>query len=184
MNHIKIILKVWLPLAVIITALCALVYVAVQQSLRQGANDPQIQLAEDTAAALAHGASVQTVVPTNQVDVAQSLAPFVIVFNSNGTVAAASGQLHGQPPTLPAGVLDYVKQNGEDRLTWQPEAGVRIASVTVPFNGPTSGYVLAGRSLREVEKREGLAQFYAIVIWVAALAAALVVVTAAEFVLK
>jgi hypothetical protein len=41
----------WLPLAVAITILAGLVYATVQQSLRQGANDPQIQLAEDTAAA-------------------------------------------------------------------------------------------------------------------------------------
>ncbi len=36
-------------------------------------------------------------------------------------------------------------------MTWQPRAGVRIATVTVPWTG---GTVMAGRSLRLVEERE------------------------------
>ena len=36
-------------------------------------------------------------------------------------------------------------------MTWEPRAGVRIASVTVPWHG---GTVLGGRSLREVERQE------------------------------
>src|SRR6266536_2297586 len=53
-----------------------------------------------------------------------------------------------------AGIFDYVKQNGEDRLTWQPQTGIRSAIVVTQFKGTTSGFVLAGRSLREVGKRE------------------------------
>jgi hypothetical protein len=177
------IFKNWLPIAVVVTALCGLVYVAVQQVLRQEANDPQIQIAEDAAAALAGGQTAQAVVPSNTIDVGQSLSPFVMVFDSTGKVIASSGQLHGQAPNLPAGVLDYVKQNGEDRLTWQPEAGVRIASVTVPYTGATSGYVLAGRSLREVEVRESQTEFYAGAVWVAALLGTLVAVAVGEFIL-
>ena len=45
------IIKKWLPLAIATAGLCALVYLTEQQSLRMGANDPQIQMAEDAAAA-------------------------------------------------------------------------------------------------------------------------------------
>jgi hypothetical protein len=38
-----------------------------------------------------------------------------------------------------------------DALTWMPASGVRSAIVVVAYNG---GYVLAGRSLTQVELRE------------------------------
>jgi hypothetical protein len=53
MKVIRYTLKFWLPLAAAVTMLSGLVYIAVQQNMRIGANDPQIQLAEDAARALA-----------------------------------------------------------------------------------------------------------------------------------
>ena len=151
----KTILKYWLLVTIIITGLCGLSYAAMQQVIRQSANDPQIQLAEDAASKLAGGQPLQLVVPTEKVDIASSLAPYLIVFDANGNPIAASGQLDGQMPSIPNGIFDYVKQNGEDRLTWQPRPEVRSAIVVTQFKGPTtSGFVLAGRSLREVEIRE------------------------------
>ena len=175
MNRIYIILQQWLPLALIIVALCGLVYLAVQQTLRQGANDPQIQMAEDTAAALTAGAPADTVLPTPRIDLARSLAPFMIVFTDAGAIQASSGLLHGQPPTLPTGVLDYVRAKGENRVTWQPAEGVRIAAVIVRTQGATPGFVLAGRSLREVEQREDQILQLAIIAMLVTLFASLVV---------
>ena len=40
----------WLPMALVVTALCGVVYAAVFRNIRQSANDPQIQMAEDAAA--------------------------------------------------------------------------------------------------------------------------------------
>jgi hypothetical protein len=59
--------------------------------------------------------------------------------------------LEGNLPTVPKGVLDSAKQNGEDRVSWQPAASVRVAAVIVSYK---DGYVLAGRNMREVEQRE------------------------------
>jgi hypothetical protein len=151
MRFIFKIIKKWLPLAIATAGLCALVYLTVQQSLRMGANDPQIQMAEDAASRLNAGASVESVVPSTKVEIADSLASFVIVFDESGKVLASSATLHGAVPAYPVGVLDYVRQNGQDRVTWQPEAGVRMATVAMPFK---NGFVMAGRSLTEVEKRE------------------------------
>jgi hypothetical protein len=183
MQKIKNILRSWLPAAVIITALCGLVYLAVQQALRISANDPQIQMAEDTAAALSAGQSAAALVPSAKVDIGQSLAPFIMVFDPSGAVSASSAQLHGQNPALPAGVLDDVKQKGEDRISWQPEPGVRIAAVIVPVaNG--SGYVLAGRSLREVEKRIDQLGTISGLAWLLTMAASLIVVFLCEILLS
>ena len=151
MSIITRIIKKWLPLAIATAGLCALVYLTVQQSLRMGANDPQIQMAEDAAAQLNAGASVEAVIPSAKVEIAESLAPFMIVFDKSGNVLASSATLHGAVPAYPAGVLDYVRQKGQDRVTWQPEAGVRMATVVAPYK---NGFVMAGRSLTEVEKRE------------------------------
>jgi hypothetical protein len=179
-------LKQWLPLAVLATGLCGLVYLCVQQALRAGANDPQIQLAEDAAAALSRGAAPASVLPASAapgglVDVASSLAPFVMVFDAQGALLASSGQLHGRPPALPRGVLEYARDPDEDRVTWQPEPGVRIASIVTAYGGAAPGYVLAGRSLREVEKREDQALTYAALAWAVCLAATLAAVVIGEW---
>jgi hypothetical protein len=74
------------------------------------------------------------------------------VFDDSGNVLGSSATLHGAIPIYPSGVLDYTLKNGEDRLTWQPERGVRMATVVVRYS---KGFVMAGRSLREVEIRIG-----------------------------
>jgi hypothetical protein len=176
------ILDRWLPLVTIITILCALVYLMDQQVLRMSANDPQIQLAEDGADALAQGASAQSLLPANSIDVAKSLASFIIVYNDAGEPTASSGLLHGKIPTLPVGVLDYVRKTGEDRVTWQPEGGVRIATVVVRASGNSPGFVLVGRSLRETEKRVDQLNLLVGAAWLAALSATMVVVVLSELI--
>ncbi len=143
-------LAIFLPGAVLATALCGLVYVAVQQDLRTGANDPQQQIVEDAAAKLDGGADPTTVIGATTVDIARSLAPFVVVYDPAGAVVATDGTLDGSAPRVPRGVLDSARASGRDAVTWQPRAGVRVATVTVPWSG---GTVLAGRSLRVVEER-------------------------------
>ncbi len=181
MDRIKNVLRQWLPLAVVVTAVCGLVYLAVQQELRQTANDPQIQIAEDAAAALENGAAVESVVTSEKTAIERSLAPFVIVYDDSGGVIGSSALLHGRIPKLPDGVLDYVRSNGQDRVTWQPEPGVRIAAVIVRSQGAQPGFVLVGRSLREVEVREDNAFREAAAAWFVTMAASLAAVIFGEF---
>jgi hypothetical protein len=181
MQRIKIIVKVWLPFAVVITAFCALAYGAVQQSYRQGADDPQIQMAWDAAYALDHGSTLDEIVPSEVIDMNRSLAPFYTIFNLAEQPVAASGSLNDSWQTLPDGVLAYAKENGENRLTWQPQPGTRIAAVIVPYK---DGFVLAGRNLREVEVREAQVTQFAGITWVLALIATLVVIAFGEFALR
>ena len=182
MSRIQNVFSKWLPLAVVVTALCLLAYVAVQQSLRQGANDPQIQMAEDAAAALQRGASANSLISkAPPVEISTSLAPFMILFDGSGKAVASSGVLNGTMPDYPMGALNASKTSGENRVTWQPGPDVRIASVVVPYD---KGFVVAGRSLREVEKREGQTQTLALLAWFLTLAAVLVVIAALEFILR
>src|SRR5262245_18970433 len=102
---LKLIFKAWLPFAVVITAFSMLAYVSVQQIYRQSADDPQIQMAHDSAVALEEGVPVADLVPVHQVDISTSLAPFYVIFNSAQQTVASSGLLDGETPQLPDGVL-------------------------------------------------------------------------------
>ena len=144
-------LAFFLTAATVAAAAGILVYAAVQQDLRQGANDPQEQLAEDAVAALDAGAAPASVVGAARVDLNASLAPFVAVYAVDGTALATDGVLDGRPPVPPSGVLESARSTGRDAVTWQPEAGIRIALVVLPWRG---GTVAAGRSLRRVEETE------------------------------
>lgn len=178
------ILRQWLPLAVVTTLLCGLVYLVVQQTLRQGANDPQIQMAEDAAAALAAGGTAEAVLPAGNVEISSSLAPFMVIYNDAGEPLAFIGLLHGVAPHLPGGVFEYTRQTGEDRVTWQPEQSVRIAAVVVAYNGVQPGFVLVGRSLREVEIRESQVEQITGIAWLVTLGASLLVVATCEWLFK
>lgn len=153
MNLLTRVLKAWLPLAAAITLLVGLIYATVQQVYRTGANDPQIQMAEDAAALLRSGASPESILPPNSVDLSMSLSPFLIVYDAAGEPVVSNTTLNGSAPVIPFGSLDYARANGQNRVTWQPAPSVRIASVIVPISGGDGGYVLAGRSLREIEYR-------------------------------
>jgi len=158
----------FVPLAVLATGLSGTLYVVAQQGLRSGADSPQLALAEDAARALDGGAAPSAVTGPATVDVASSLSPFVVVYDAGGRPLASSGQLDGSAPVPPLGVLDHAAPGAPNRVTWQPRDGVRIASVTARWSG---GTVLAGRSLREVERLEDQALRLVALGWAATLVA-------------
>ncbi len=155
-------LKRWVPLALGIVVLSGTMYGIGQQILRQGANDPQLQMARDAAAALENGAVPASVVQRGvSVNLNESLAPFISVYDDAGVSLESTGVLDGKPPVPPKGVFDYTRTHGEDRITWQPASGVRLAIVVVRYEGTRPGFVIAGRSLAEVEHRSRHVYFVA-----------------------
>jgi hypothetical protein len=180
MNIIRPILKYWLPLAAVISMLSVVIYLTVQQDLRIGANEPQVQLAEDAAAALTNQQAADSVVPAGKVDIAVSLAPYLLVYDASGKVLASNAVLNEASPTIPAGVFDFARQHGDNRVTFQPEPGVRSALVIVPVAGGQGGYVVAGRSLREVEKRIDLLGLQVGAGWAGTMLVSLILVAALE----
>ncbi len=170
------VIRAWLPLAATVVLVSGLVYGAAQQVLRQSAYDPQIQMAEDIAANLTAGRNTVHDYASTTADPTKSLEAFVIIFDGSGHPVASQVKLNGQTPVPPSGVFGYTKAHGEDRFTWQPAPGVRFAAVVKSYSG---GYVLAARSLREVERREELILWQAaaggLVILVASLAVTIIV---------
>jgi hypothetical protein len=181
--------RIWVPIAIAVTAACGLAYVGAQQVYRMSANDPQIQMAEDAATALKTAQSPASVAGSPTIDIATSLAPFLVVYmrpSSGGAgpvePVASTGQLDGTAPTPPIGVLEASSKPGGNRVTWQPRPDVRIAAVVVPAAGPAGRYyVLAGRSLREVERRESDLTTMAALALLAALVGSLIAVLVIEW---
>ncbi len=184
----------WLSSAAVVTMMCGLAYLLVQQDIRQSANYPQSQIAEDVSSSVVSATTSATMSATaglnaGLVDISTSLAPFLTTFDVNGNVVQSNAVLNGSTPVPPHGVFGYAQANGEDRFTWQPQVGVRIAAVlvyhagngggtgagrnSVGNNGATSGgggfFALSGRSLRDVEILENRLMDDTFIVWLVAL---------------
>jgi hypothetical protein len=165
----------WMPWAIALTLVFLAIYGVNQQALRQSANDPQIQMAEDTAAAIGAAEPVSFFNSPTKIDISKSLAPYLVIYDANGAIAASTGMLNGAPLMVPKGVLQSALAGGEDRVTWQPQPGVRSAIVVVPIKGIVNGFVVAGRSLRETENREDQIGAITFAAWFISLIAMLII---------
>ena len=150
-------------MAVAVTVAVGTTYVVAQQVLRADANDPQVQLAEDAAAQGLTSAAE----PEPAVDVKSSLAPWIIVYGPDRRAVGGTARLDGKLPDYPISTFDNAPPGQRDQVTWQPEPGVRQATVVVGFKG---GWVVAGRSLRLVEERINLVGELSLLGWLLGLA--------------
>jgi hypothetical protein len=137
--------RVWVAAALLITCSFAALYIAVQQALRLGANDPQAAIAQDVADAIGSNRKSEL---SDHIDVRYSMAPFVVVYDKNGTAVSGTGYLDGELPAIPFGVLQHTPTSGAHTVTWAPLPGIRIAAVSVQAHGY---YVVSGRSLATTE---------------------------------
>jgi len=171
-----------LMLGLILTVLGGSAAIAFQQLLRRGADEPQIQMADEYAAGLASGQRPADVIPapvvlaltphvgwrggdevrTNQiqlargVDIGRSLQPFAVVYDDSGSPVLSNGFLDQAVPVPPHGIFNYLRSYPIDMFTWQPRLGVRIAAVARRVDGPHPGFIIVGRSLTPVEEQEEL----------------------------
>lgn len=146
-------IRIYLLTVVIGFGLTLFAYIAVQQSLRLSLNQPQLQIAQDTAQELEQGESADSVVPKNTVNEAISLSPFVTVVDGNIRVLASSGKIGNQVPLPPASTFPDSQKRSTNWFTWQHDNySVRDAAVIVPFSSSHgSGYVLVARSTSQTE---------------------------------
>lgn len=166
----------WLPLAVVTTVLSGMIGVVVFQNYRQSAETTPAQIIVDVADLIKQGRPLNTFDSQAKADLGTTLSPFLILVDKDGKPAASSVALDGKTPTLPQGVLDYTKAHGEDRVTWQPKAGVRSAIVVSYVDGPTPAFVVGGQPLREIEKHEMLMLYTVLAGWLVAMGGSLVAV--------
>ena len=174
------VLKYWLAVTFVTGFACVVVYVAVQQVLRRLANRPQIQMAQYAALSFDCDRVPAELLGGDTIDIGRSVAPFLIAFNEDGMPVASNAVLDGVVPKPPRGVFRSCGR-GENRVTWQPRRGVRIASVIVHHRGEHPGFVLAGRSLRDSERRTDLIGIVLLVLWVATTMGSLAVIAAITY---
>ena len=157
-------------LAVALTLLGGAAAITMQQMLRRGANQPQIDMAQWYAGEIGAGEAPGNVIPPGYVDLERSLQPFVIFYDEQGNPGPGTGYLEQRIPTPPPGIFEFVRIHGSENVTWQPQPGVRIASVVRRISSKTPGFILAGRSLRLVEEQESLLRRMVLGAWVAVMA--------------
>lgn len=154
--------RIWLGGIIGISCLFAVVYVAVYQALRWSANDPQLSITQDTAAAVQQNKQPASLT-AGRVDAEYNMAPFVIVYDSMGNVVAGNGYVDGSIPLMPLSVLAHAPSDGgAHSITWEPKKGVRIASVSVRAG---TYYVTSGRSLFVVESHIRSLTQYMVATW-------------------
>lgn len=164
----------WLLFIFLITFTCMLTYVVMQQSLRLGANELPKQYASDAVIQLDDGVSPDTLFSKNKVDISKSPDTFVMVFDDNRNLVFSSATIAGKQISYQNGVLDYVAQKGEDRVTWQTKTGLRFASVAMKYN---HGYVVAARSLSFTESLIDTLGKQILIAWVSCLICSAIAVT-------
>ncbi len=151
---------------VLVSILYLTIYLVGQQILRQLANNPQIQMAEDISYGLSNGKNYSTVLNTSNIDPNLSLSPFTLIYDINGNILSDNLSPSANLPSLPKGIFAYVQGKGEDRFTWQPSNNLRLAVVVTEYIGKNGGgFVLVGRSLREVENLESTIEIYVSAAW-------------------
>ncbi|WP_426519464.1 hypothetical protein ACPPVQ_05560 [Diaminobutyricibacter sp. McL0618] len=123
-------LAAWVIGVIVATFTLGTVYVVAQQLDRQGADQVGAQLATQVASDLSSGSSA-TVDALPRVDLAASLAPFVVVYDSSGHPIAGNGYLDGDLAEPPSGVISDAASGGSNHVTWQPRPGLRFATVEV-----------------------------------------------------
>ncbi len=143
----------YLIVTLIITIIFGVIYATVQQTYRTGADDPQIQIANDIKTKLQQSKPVANFF-NGTINILQSLSSFITLYDIEGNPLRSSGFLDGKPPELPSGIFDFTKSHDEHRVTWQPRNGVRMAMVVVTSNSSPVAFIASGRSLNEVEVRE------------------------------
>jgi hypothetical protein len=154
-------------LAMILTLLGGAAALTIQQMLRRGADQPQIEMVDWYASEIESGEKPSEAIPTGYVDLERSLQPFNIFYDDRGKPEEGTGYLNQLVPTPPSGVFEYVRSHGSEKFTWQPSRDVRIAAVIRRVTGAHPGFMLSGRSLRLVEEEESLLRRMAILGWVA-----------------
>lgn len=146
-----IILRRWVSLVFVLGLSITTAYAFVQQSGRSAMNTPLIQQVQAAEASLKLGTSPTKILVATEIDLSRNPNPFITLYSLDEKVIGSSAHLDGKALSLPAGILMRTKVEGEVRVTWQPTARLRFASVTDYL--PGFGYVSVAQSLKELENQ-------------------------------
>lgn len=164
--------RVWLAVFGTATLVLAGSYTMAQQSTRLSADNLPLSTAQTAQHELAGGAQPSDVVSALKTDLRNDSMAFVIVTDSTQHILASSATLDGKTPLPPTGTFTFTKDHGTDHFAWEPASEVRLATRIITYqNGVSSGFVIAGQSLKQTEShitdygRLALATWLAVLAW-------------------
>lgn len=140
---------VWVLGFVLVTGIFGTVYVAAQQSVRASANTEPAAAAAREVQLLAAGSGTLS---EQRVELTADSGPFVVVYDADNAPVAGTVVRNGALPVVPTGLLAAARVEGQDKVTWQPAAGLRFAVVA---RAASDGRVaVGGQSLAPFEDRD------------------------------
>jgi hypothetical protein len=156
---------VWVLGFVLVTGVFATVYVAAQQSVRASANTESAAVAAREVQLLAAGSGTLS---EQRVELTADSGPFVVVYDADNAPVAGTVVRNGALPVVPTGVLAAARLEGQDKVTWQPAAGLRFAVVA---RAASDGrVVVGGQSLTPFEDRDTQTLILVALGWLASIA--------------
>lgn len=161
-------LRIWLALVGSATLVLGAAYAMVQQSARLSANDAPLAAVRSAKEKLEDGKTPKEVIPTEETDLRSDSGVFLIVTDDSEKVLASSAVLDDEAALPTRGVFDQGDQKGLYSFTWEPKKGVRHATQVLKYDSDNgSGFVVAGQSLTQIEKRAGTYNLIAVLTWLA-----------------
>lgn len=155
-----------LAILALISVMMATMYGMVQQSIRLSAYDAPRQAIEAYVANRNASESNFT-----HINLTADSNVFIIVYDGHGKPVAGDGYLGNKLAVVPFGVLQHARAGRENTVTWQPQAGVRLATVVAKDGAQ---YILAGQSLKSYEDRTARISRIAALGWVLAVMSSIV----------
>ena len=150
----------WLIGAAVLSVSIGAVYLVAQQIERLGADDAGTRLGSEIASDIP-GARAD-IESRPAVDLANNLQPFFVVYDQFGMPEFGTGYFDGQLASVPVGVIETAFANGSNSVTWQPDDGLRFATVAVRQGDEV---VLAGQSLAPSESRTTRIEWVLFLVW-------------------
>lgn len=159
---------IFVTLVLILTVIFGSIFTIGQQVLRGDSDYPQVEVIQQVEGIIKQGVPLDVIVNSEEaIDLESSMSLFVMIFDKDKNLVGSSAKIGGQSPTPSAENFDLAKSKGENRFTWQPEKGVRVAAVLKPVGD--NAYVLAGKSLKETDKRVKTLAVYTLIGWASAI---------------
>jgi len=156
---------VWVLGFVLVTGIFGTVYVVAQQSVRASANTEPAAVAAREVQLLAAGSGALS---EQRVELTADSGPFVVVYGVDNAPVSGTVVRNGALPVVPAGVLTTARLHGQDKVTWQPAAGLRFA--VVARAGSDGRVVVGGQSLTPFEDRDTQTMILVGLGWLASIA--------------
>ncbi len=154
-------IRFWIPFAVTITCLCGLLYGVLQQNYRQSANTEPFAIATELAYQLDNDQYKEN--GYGDIDVEHTTTSFTVIIDRHGNVTHTNAKPNSYVEDIPEGVLQYSDIHGQNIVTRETRAGIRIATVVIPYS---NGYVVVGKNLSETERVIGQLGIQIVLGWI------------------